>query len=41
MDVAMSDPKIEKQVGQMYVAELWRYPVKSLAGERLDSAYLR
>jgi len=22
----------------MYVAELWRYPVKSLAGEPLDSA---
>ena len=21
----------------MHVAELWRYPVKSLAGERLDS----
>jgi uncharacterized protein YcbX len=25
----------------MYVAEIWRYPVKSLAGERLDSAELR
>lgn len=25
----------------MYVAEIWRYPVKSLAGERLDSAVLR
>jgi len=24
----------------MYVAELWRYPVKSLAGERLDSVSL-
>jgi uncharacterized protein YcbX len=23
---------------KMYVAELWRYPVKSLAGEILDSA---
>lgn len=41
MDVAMSDPKIEKQNGQMYVTEIWRYPVKSLAGERLDSAELR
>lgn len=25
----------------MHVAEIWRYPVKSLAGERLDSAVLR
>lgn len=25
----------------MYIAELWRYPVKSLAGERLDHADLR
>src|SRR5215208_3855504 len=25
----------------MYVAELWRYPVKSLAGERLEAAELR
>jgi uncharacterized protein len=25
----------------MFVAEIWRYPVKSLAGERLDSAILR
>src|SRR5262245_44286918 len=25
----------------MFVAELWRYPVKSMAGERLDSAELR
>jgi len=25
----------------MYVAEIWRYPVKSLAGEPLDSAELR
>lgn len=41
MDVAMSDPKIEQQAGRMYVAELWRYPVKSLAGERLDAAELR
>ena len=41
MGVVMSDPKIEKQAGQMYVAEIWRYPVKSLAGERLESVYLR
>jgi uncharacterized protein YcbX len=25
----------------MHVAELWRYPVKSLAGERLDEAELK
>ena len=25
----------------MHVAEIWRYPVKSLAGERLDEAELR
>jgi uncharacterized protein len=37
----MSDHKIEKQNRRMYVAEIWRYPVKSLAGERLESAELR
>ena len=36
----MSDRKMEKQDSQMYIAEIWRYPVKSLAGERLDSAEL-
>ena len=36
----MSDHKIEKQDRQMYVAEIWRYPVKSLAGEQLESAEL-
>lgn len=41
MDIALSDHKIEKPDGQMYVAEIWRYPVKSLAGEQLDSAVLR
>ena len=25
----------------MHVAELWRYPVKSLAGERLEQAEIR
>ena len=25
----------------MHVAELWRYPVKSLAGERLDAVDVR
>ena len=25
----------------MYVAELWRYPVKSLKGERLDAVEVR
>jgi uncharacterized protein len=24
----------------MYVAEIWRYPVKSMAGEQLESAHL-
>jgi len=37
----MSDHKIVKQTGQMWVAEIWRYPVKSLAGERLENAELR
>lgn len=37
----MSDHKIEKQARQMYVTEIWRYPVKSLAGERLERAELR
>jgi uncharacterized protein len=40
-DIGMSDRKIEKQNGQMYVSEIWRYPVKSLTGERLESAELR
>ncbi len=37
----MSDPKMERQAGQLYVAEIWRYSVKSLAGEQLESAELR
>ena len=41
MDVAMSDHKFDKQDGQMYVAEIWRYPVKSLAGEQVESAEVR
>src|SRR5262245_5926624 len=41
MDISMSDYKIEKRDGQMYVAEIWRYPVKSLAGEQIDSAVVR
>lgn len=31
----------ETKSGDMYVAEIWRYPVKSLAGEQLDSAWVR
>jgi uncharacterized protein len=27
----------KKQIGQMWVAEIWRYPVKSLAGEQLEN----
>jgi len=41
MDMDLSDHKVEKPDGQMYVAEIWRYPVKSLAGEQIDSAVLR
>ena len=37
----MKDHGTAKQAGQMYVAELWRYPVKSLAGEQLQDAELR
>src|SRR5262245_17134399 len=40
MDIGMSSHKIEKYDGRMYVAEIWRYPVKSLAGEQLDLAEL-
>lgn len=31
----MSNHETKKQTGQMWVAEIWRYPVKSLAGEQL------
>jgi MOSC domain-containing protein len=37
----MSHTEIEKQNGHMYIAEIWRYPVKSLAGEQLESAEIR
>ncbi|MSP12987.1 MAG: MOSC domain-containing protein [Chloroflexi bacterium] len=36
----MSDYKTKEHNGQMWVAELWRYPVKSLAGEPLEVAEL-
>jgi uncharacterized protein YcbX len=32
----MPDHKTRKQDAEMWVAEIWRYPVKSLAGERLE-----
>ena len=31
---------VRKNKNKMWVAEIWRYPVKSLAGEQLDSAQL-
>ena len=37
----MSDHEIKREDGQMWVAELWRYPVKSLAGEQLEHADVR
>jgi uncharacterized protein len=37
----MPDHEIKRGDGQMYVAEIWRYPVKSLAGERLEQAEVR
>ena len=37
----MPDHQTKRQDGQMYVAEIWRYPVKSLAGERLEHAEVR
>lgn len=37
----MKDHGTAKQAGQMYVAEIWRYPIKSLAGEQLQDAELR
>ena len=36
----MSNYKTKKQGGEMWVAEIWRYPVKSLAGEQLEVAEL-
>jgi uncharacterized protein YcbX len=36
----MSNHITEKPTGQMWVAEIWRYPVKSLAGEQLKEADL-
>jgi uncharacterized protein len=36
----MSDHETEKQAGQLWVSEIWRYPVKSLAGEQLEDAEL-
>ena len=37
----MPDRPTKRQDGQMYVAEIWRYPVKSLAGEQLEQAEVR
>jgi uncharacterized protein YcbX len=37
----MSDPETKKREEHMWVAEIWRYPVKSLAGERLEHADVR
>jgi len=37
----MSNHETKKQIGQMWVAEIWRYPVKSLAGEQLEQAEVR
>jgi uncharacterized protein YcbX len=37
----MPDHKTKRGDGQMWVAEIWRYPVKSLAGERLEGAEVR
>jgi uncharacterized protein YcbX len=36
----MPNHHTKKQTVQMWVAEIWRYPVKSLAGERLEEAEL-
>src|SRR5215510_5521898 len=33
--------EIRHPSGTMQVAEVWRYPVKSLAGEQLESAWVR
>ena len=37
----MSTHETKRQIGQMWVAEIWRYPVKSLAGEPLEGAQVR
>jgi len=34
----MSKPITNKHSREMYVAEIWRYPIKSLAGEQIDAA---
>lgn len=37
----MPDHKTKSRDGGMWVAEIWRYPVKSLAGEQLEHAEVR
>jgi uncharacterized protein YcbX len=37
----MPDHNIKRRDGQLWVAEIWRYPVKSLAGEQLEHAEVR
>ena len=37
----MPDHKTKRQDRLMWVAEIWRYPVKSLAGEKLEHADVR
>ena len=37
----MADHKTKGGTGELWVAEIWRYPVKSLAGERLEHADVR
>jgi len=33
-------PENQVKSGQMHIAEIWRYPIKSLAGEKLISAHV-
>jgi MOSC domain-containing protein len=37
----MPDHETKREDGEMWVAEIWRYPVKSLAGEPLEHAEMR
>jgi uncharacterized protein YcbX len=39
--MTMADQKTKGGTGELWVAEIWRYPVKSLAGERLEHADVR
>src|SRR5262245_51068663 len=40
LDLGSSNGEYDERALGMQIAELWRYPVKSMAGEPLDEAWL-